>query len=297
MIRSPQARSPFAAALDVFARDHADPVAGFFGPDSLTWRVNRETAVYLGGMRALLMQIAHPKVAQGVADHSNFRDNPLGRLRRTFDTVHAMVFGTRDEAVAAALRLHEVHARVRGRLADPINGMTAEYHANDPELLLWVFATLVDSSLLSYQTFVEPLRAPEETAFYEEARTFATLCGIDADELPPDIAAFRAYVRQVVRGGELVITPTAREIAETLLKGPPPLYPFQPSNYVLAAGMLPVELRERFGIGWTLPVRATYSIGVRVVRRLVPHMPDVLRQVPSSRRAARRCERSHTLAA
>jgi len=297
MNRSPHARSSFAGSLQAFARDHADPVAGFFGPESLTWRINRETAVYLGGMRALLMQIAHPKVAQGVADHSNFRGNPLGRLRRTFDTVHAMVFGTREEAVSAALRLHQVHARVHGRLAEPVAGMSEAYHANDPELLLWVFATLVDSSLLSYRTFIEPLRPDEEAAFYEEARTFATLCGIEPGELPPDIAAFRDYVQNLIAGGELVVTPTAREIADVLLKGPPPLYPFQPSNYVLAAGMLPAELRERFGLGWTLPVRATYSIGARVVRRLVPHMPDALRHVPSSRRAARRCEQGRPLAA
>ncbi len=240
-------------------------------------------------MRALLMQIAHPKVAQGVADHSDFRGNPLGRLRRTFDTVHAMVFGTRDEAVQAAVRLHRVHASVQGERATPVAGLAPGYRANDPELLLWVFATLIDSAIFSYETFVRPLAADEKQLLYEESAVFARLSGVQPDALAADFDAFTDYVSAMIDDGPLVITPIAAEIAETLLKGPPPLYPFQPSNYVLAAGMLPEQLRERLGISWNLPVHAAWAIGRRVVRRVVPRMPEALRYVPSSRRALRRC--------
>ena len=99
----------------------------------------------------------------------------------------------------------------------------------------------------------------------------------------------------MIDNGPLVITPIAAEIADTLLKGPPPLYPFQPSNYVLAAGMLPEQLRVRLGISWNLPVHAAWAIGRRVVRRVVPRMPEALRYVPSSRRAVRRCLALETL--
>lgn len=256
----------------------------------MTWRVNCEVAVHLGGMRALLMQIAHPKVAQGVADHSDFRGNPLGRLRRTFDSVHAMVFGTRDEALHAAIRLRRVHESVQGELATPVNGLTRQYRANDPDLLLWVFATLIDSAILSYETFVRPLTTAEKQQLYGESKVFARLSGVQPDALPADLDAFTEYVCGMIDHGPLVITPIAAQIAETLLKGPPPLYPFQPSNYVLAAGMLPEQLRERLGIRWNPPVQAAWAIGRRVVRRVVPRMPDALRYVPSSRRALRRCD-------
>ena len=261
----------------------------------MTWKVNREVAVHLGGMRALLMQIAHPKVAQGVADHSDFRGNPLGRLRRTFDTVHAMVYGTRDEAVQAAIRLHRVHQSIRGELATPVAGLTPDYRANDSELLLWVFATLIDSAILSYELFLRPLSPAEKQQLYGESKVFARLSGVPPEALPADYDAFTDYVSGMIDNGPLVITPIAAEIADTLLKGPPPLYPFQPSNYVLAAGMLPEQLRVRLGISWNLPVHAAWAIGRRVVRRVVPRMPEALRYVPSSRRAVRRCLALETL--
>ena len=276
--------------------EHVDPVAGFYGPGSITWKVNREAAIYLGGMRALLMQIAHPKVARGVAEHSNFRSDPFSRLRRTFDTVHAMVFGTREQALTAAERLYAVHQRVRGPAGAPTASASA-YSANDPELLMWVLATLVDSSLEAYETFFEPLPVDEQQAFYEEAKTFARLCGLEAHQMPPTLAAFRRYVADMVEGPEITVTDTAREIADALLKGPPLLWLFRPSNYVLAAGMLPAKLREDYGLGWTFPVRAAYVVGVELVRRVTPHLPATVRYIPSSRKAERRCAARTRLAA
>lgn len=285
----------FSERLHAWA-ERADPVAGFFGPGSATWKVNREAAIYLGGMRALLMQIAHPKVAQGVADHSNFRSDPFSRLRRTFDTVHAMVFGTREHALLAAERLYAVHQRVRGRLDDAAMQGSA-YSANDPELLMWVLATLVDSSLEAYETFFEPLPRDEQLAFYDEAKTFARLCGLEPHQMPPTLGAFRGYVDAMVSGPEITVTATAREIADALLKGPPLLWLFRPSNYVLAAGMLPAKLRAQYGLSRTLPVRAAYRVGVELVRRVTPLLPPTVRYIPSARRAERRCAARTRLAA
>jgi uncharacterized protein (DUF2236 family) len=285
----------FSARLRDWAAK-TDASAGFYGPRSVTWKVNREAAIYLGGMRALLMQIAHPKVAQGVADHSNFRADPFARLRRTFDTVHAMVFGTREDALAAAERLYAVHERVRGRLSRG-GGAAGAYSANDPELLLWVLATLVDSSLHAYETFFQPLRTAERNAFYEEAKVFARLCGLEGGDVPPTLGAFETYVERMIASQEIAVTPVAREIADALLKGPPLLRLFRPSNYVLAAGMLPPPLRSQYALSWTFPVRAAFHVGVGIVRRVTPHLPPQVRYIPSARRAERRCAAHTRLAA
>src|SRR6266403_3392294 len=132
--------------------------AGLFREDSITRRVNRENILLLGGGRALLMQLAHPKVAAGVDDHSDFRTHPVRRLRRTIRMTMAIVFGDRETALAAARAVNGVHARVRGD----------DYQALDPQLLLWVHATLVDSALATYATFVQPLAESERDEFYQE---------------------------------------------------------------------------------------------------------------------------------
>src|SRR5215472_3016918 len=116
--------------------------AGLFDDDSIIRRVNRENVLMLGGGRALLMQLAHPKVAAGVDEHSDFRTRPMYRLRRTIRLTMAIVFGDKDTAMAAARNVNRVHARVTGR----------DYRALDPDLLLWVHSTLVDSALVTYET-------------------------------------------------------------------------------------------------------------------------------------------------
>src|ERR1700757_2410194 len=120
---------------------------GLFADDSIIRRVNRENVLLLGGGRALLMQLAHPKIAAGVDEHSDFRQRPLYRLRRTVRLTMAIVFGDRDTALAAARNVNRVHSRVKGR----------DYNALDPDLLLWVHATLVESAVVTYETFVRRL--------------------------------------------------------------------------------------------------------------------------------------------
>src|SRR5262245_35463255 len=148
-----------------------DPTRSLFGPQSLSWRVNRETALLLGGGRALLLQVAHPLVAAGVAAHSQFERAPLQRLWRTLDLTLTMVFGNAADAVAAVRQVERVHAHVRGRLAEAVGPFRrgTRYDANDPALLLWVHATLVDSALVAYERFVGPLSRTERSAFYDES--------------------------------------------------------------------------------------------------------------------------------
>src|SRR3981081_4146458 len=134
--------------------------AGLFDDRSITRRVSRENILMLGGGRALLMQLAHPKVAAGVDEHSDFRTQPIRRLRRTIHVTMAIIFGDRETALAAARSVNQVHAKVRG----------THYRALDPDLLLWVHATLTDSALVTYETFVRRLAAQEGGDFHEGSK-------------------------------------------------------------------------------------------------------------------------------
>src|SRR2546429_10004241 len=133
---------------------------GLYPEGSITRRVSREHVLILGGGRALLMQLAHPMVAAGVDEHSDFRQRPMYRLRRTIRLTMAIVFGDRETALAAARAVNQTHGRVRGE----------RYRALDPDLLLWVHATLVDSALVTYDTFVRALSAGERDAFFPERK-------------------------------------------------------------------------------------------------------------------------------
>jgi len=280
----------FEARLAILADTHAHPVHGFFGPGSMTWHVNREGVVYLGGLRALLMQIAHPKVAQGVADHSDYRRDPLGRLFRTFDAVHRIVYGTRAVAIDTARAVRRVHTRVRGVVREPVAAIAdPRYQANDPELLMWVYATLVDSAIAAYYRAMPPLREDEWERYYQESKVFARLFGVPESRLPETLEDFRVWMDRTVASPQLTVTDTARDIARFLIKGPSLLYPLRPSSYILAAGTLPPKLRDEFGLRWSLPVRTAYSVGLRLVQTVTPRLPPSLRTVPVARRAQARC--------
>src|SRR5438477_8172854 len=139
--------------------------AGLYTDDSITRRVNRENVLLLGGGRALLMQLAHPKVAAGVDEHSDFRAHPVRRLRRTVRMTMAIVFGDQKTAEAAALAVNRVHGRVRG----------GDYQALDPDRLLWVHATLVDSALVTYERFVQRLSPGDREQLYQESKLLREL--------------------------------------------------------------------------------------------------------------------------
>src|SRR5438132_7023993 len=156
-------------------------MGGLFADDAMIRRVSGEPVLLLGGGRALLMQLAHPQVAAGVADHSGFESDPFGRLRRTLDATYTMVYGTREEADLVARRLWAIHERVTG----------PGYRANDPELLMWVNATLIDTALRVHARFVRPLTPPDAERYYQDSVIVAEVLGVPRDEQPPDLSAFR----------------------------------------------------------------------------------------------------------
>src|ERR687892_131387 len=155
-------------------------------------RIHRERVLLVGGQRALVLQLAHPMVAAGVADRSDFPRKALERLRRTLDLTLATVFGTPEEMDAAVASIRRVHERVSGSRAG------RPYRATDPRLLLWVNATLIDTALLVYERFVRPLTEEDRRRYYEEAKPFGPLYGIPEDIVPSDLEAFASYVRDML---------------------------------------------------------------------------------------------------
>jgi uncharacterized protein (DUF2236 family) len=257
--------------------------AGLFGPETVTWRVNREAVLLLGGGRALLMQVAHPLVAAGVERHSGYERHPWRRLVRTLDVVTRIVFAERAESERAAARLWGVHARVRGRAGDG-----SAYDARDPDLLLWVWATLVDSSLALYTRCVGELSAGEVERYYAEQTRFAVACGVPEGHWPPDHAAFERYLRattrEVLRVGE-----DARRIAATVVgRGPLALRaPFALVD-LASVGLLPAELRAAYGFPWGSGRERALRVLLAGVRAARPLLPGPLREFPAARAAARR---------
>lgn len=277
----------FQALLDEVERA-ADPDArGFFDAESLSWRINRESVLFLGGMRAALMQMAHPKVAQGVADHSNFREDTLGRFARTFGAVYAILFGPRESALEAAQRVHHVHTYIHGALPEPIGRFPQgdPYQANDPELLLWVWGTLMDSAIYAYEQFFRPLSPLERQLYYQESLTFARLFGINPTHTPPDYNAFCAWMTTMVESDDLGVGQAGAEICDALLHGPGHFRHVSPFLRFLAAATLPPRLRAMFGLRHRAHERALFAVFSHAVRAIGPRFPESMRAIPQAQEA------------
>lgn len=268
----------------------AGPLAGVFGPDSVTWRIDREATVFLGAGRALLLQLAHPWVAAAVAEHSRVLSDRAGRFHRTFGVVHPMVFGTLDEALDAARRLHRRHAAIRGTLpaaAGPFAAGSA-YRANDPDALRWVHATLVETGLAVHERVLAPLTAVEREAYWSESRLLGALFGVPAAALPPDWAGFAAYAEEVRGSSLLAVDDAARRTADLLLRGRGGA-PGMPRWYeALTAHLLPEGVREGFRLPYGPAERLTAERVLAVARRLAPLLPDRLRHVGAYQEARAR---------
>ncbi|MGH2590029.1 MAG: oxygenase MpaB family protein [Actinomycetota bacterium] len=263
---------------------NGDP--GLFGPGSLAWRINAESVLLLGGGRALLMQAAHPLVAAGVADHSDFTADPFDRLWRTVDAALTVIFGDLAQSRAAVERVSEVHTRVRGE-RDGIS-----YSALDPELLLWVHATLVDSSIAAYDRFVRPLPPEIRERYYLEMRRMGTAFGVPEDLHPPTYAHFRTYLRRTVSA--LEIGDESRLVARQVLSPPMPLllFPAGITSGLLAVGLLPPAIRSGLRLRWNAGTERAFVAGAAVVRSTLPVLPDRIRRWPHARQAEHRMTRS-----
>jgi uncharacterized protein (DUF2236 family) len=239
----------------------------------------------------LLLQVAHPLVAAGVAEHSNFRREPLQRLQRTLDLTLTIAFADAVSALRAVRQIERVHSIVRGRLsaaAGPFPRGTP-YDANDPALLFWVHATLVDRALYVYERFVQPLSGAAKVLYYEESKVVARLFGIPEESIPSGWPDFRRYMRDMIRGPELAVGPDSSAIAASILDPPLPLgvrHALRAASF-FTAGLLPATIRARYGLTWNERRERALRLFAGGLRATLPAWPGALRLFPQARAALR----------
>ncbi|MGB2952770.1 MAG: oxygenase MpaB family protein [Gaiellaceae bacterium] len=263
---------------------------GYFAHDSAIRRIGVESILMLGGGRALLMQAAHPLVAAGIVQHSRYGDEPWRRLARTMTALYTIVFGSRQEANRAGEKVRAVHTGVQGRLRERVGpfrrGMP--YSAADPELQLWVHATLVDTGLVMYERCVRRLEQAEREDFYDQMKVVGAIFGLPSKAQPRSLVDFEDYQRDLLAGTTLSIGNDARAVAETVLRPPVPvpLWPTARTLALLNVGLLPDPLRERYGLRFGLPERALLAASDRTARSLVvPLLPGPVRGLAPRRRS------------
>jgi uncharacterized protein (DUF2236 family) len=208
-----------------------------------------------GGGPAVLLQVAHPLIAAGVVYHSDYESDLWQRLLRTLQALYLIVYGNREEAERAAEAVRAVHAHVHGMTRSRLGPFPAgtPYSASDPDLMLWVHATLVEASLGAHQRFVGLLSPDEEEEYYADMALVARLFGLPATDIPTRLADFRQYWEAQLAGPEICVTPLAREVARVILEAPlpTPLRVLVPAHRLATAALLPRRVREEYGLRWS----------------------------------------------
>jgi Uncharacterized protein conserved in bacteria len=257
---------------------------GYFAADSVIRRIGNRSVLMLGGPRALLLQAAHPLVAAGIVGHSRFAAEPWARLARTMTGLYTIVFGTREEADRIGAIVQHVHGHVHGELREDVGVFPAgtAYAASDPELMLWVHGTLVDTGIAMHEAYLGPLDADERAVFYREMSVVARVFGVPDAVLPRTLVDFGEFRRELIASGVLAIGADARAIAQTVLKPPVPLV-LRPGVRALSlagVALLPDDVRQLYGLRLD-PVRnAVLAAGRGSLRKLA--LPRALPGVWSS---------------
>jgi uncharacterized protein (DUF2236 family) len=262
---------------------------GYFTDESMLRRVNGERVLALAGPRALLMQAAHPLAVAGLLAHSTALDEPYERLARTAQVLNAIGFGSRDDADRVTARVRAMHRRVRGALPQAVGPYAAgtPYRADDPELLLWVLFTLVDSATLVYRRYVRDMCRREEDALWRDYRVVGRLFGLRDGDMPATLADLDEYRRSMLAGDRLHVSPWARERARRIVLEPPlPLVarPLRDTVNFITIGLLPDRIRDQYGFAPVPPPivrKAIVAAGAAYVKRAVlPLVPARLRLIP-----------------
>lgn len=239
--------------------------------DTAIRRVVSEACVLAGAGRAILLQVAHPEVAQGVAEHSRFAEKPLKRLRGTLDYVYGVTLGTPEESDRVTRAVNRRHTYVKG----------AGYSANDPELQLWVAATLYKSALHMYEAILGPMPTAMRDEFCRESARFGILLGCPEDLWPSSAEEFEEYWNRTVES--LEISEGAKRICRDLLYNralPWYLRPLLPVNRLVTTGLLPERLREEFGLDWDPRRERAFRSAARAAQFIYPKVPKPVRNLP-----------------
>lgn len=237
-----------------------------YRPGDDLWQLNREMLMALSGPRSVLLELAHPLVAAGVSQHSKFKSQPMARLRRTLQTMIRFSFGGTQTVSASAQHMVHCHSRVAGQLQSE-GGQYAEgqrYHANNPELRLWVWATLVDGVFASHDQFIRPLTLDEKERYYQASHRMLPYMGVPMRVVPPTVPAFDEYVAHIINN-VLYVTDEARDVADAIFSKSPIGRAFWVMSQP-GLGLMPASIRADFGIAWNDRKEARYQQVSRLLR-------------------------------
>ena len=262
---------------------------------TVSHRINAERLVLLGWSRAILLQFAHPLIAAGINDHSGFRDKPMAAIQRLRHTVRAMLaltFGDDADRERAMMRIRAIHRRVHGQLSANVGPFPAgtPYSAADPNLVLWVHATLVESVPMFYEMLIAPLTPAERDTYCAEAAPVALALNARPSEVPCSWAALQTYLDRMHASGQITVSTQARELAAAILSPPfrPLGMPGTAMNRLLTLGTLPPNVRSQYGFEWTQRDERACELVVRGLRTSRRAVPDRLAKWRPARRLERR---------
>jgi uncharacterized protein (DUF2236 family) len=274
---------------------HAEEVEGFFAADSMVRRLHRERLVLFSGVRALLMQACDPVAVVGFHRHSIIFSDPQTRLQRTDERMSRIYFGSADEAEETGRVVRAMHRRVRGRTParyGPVAKGTP-YDASDPELGLWVLATLADSALLYYERIFGSLAQAERERYWSGYRRVGELLGLPPDSMPDTQLGLRQYVDGRLGDGSLWISDERREQAVRMILEPPfsgwqraAVMPVSETLKLVSIGLLPAEIRRLLGFSWDPAREALLRSTLLQLRVGARFWPDPVRLHPAARAAA-----------
>jgi len=267
-----------------------EPVEWNDNPNSMTRRINGESILLLGWGRAVLLQIAHPMVAEGVSQHSYFSKSTIARLKRTERTLGKMLemtYGDRQQAWAAASHIDQIHAHINGHLSES-NGpyqVGQEYSARMSDLLKWVHCTFVDSMLKIYELYVTPLSTAEKDLYVNEVSISGPMLGAPSGFYPTTYTELQTYLAEMLTSGKIVVSNKARDLEQYVLA---PLIPLPILDKLLnwylllpVCGLMPDFVRESYGLRWTNFDRKAWKFQIWTYRHLLrPILPKRVRRFP-----------------
>ena len=252
---------------------------GLYGPQSAMWLIMRENMVTLSGLSAVLMQLTHPAIAAAGAHGSRMRGDLNGRIRRTFAAMYEIIFGDWATASAAIERIRRVHQRVRSQ------SPRQPYRATDPNLMFWVLATLIDSSIRAYELVARPLSRRDRQDYYTDMKLFGVAMGIPPDCMPATWDDFLRYFEGMVYGDELRVSDTGRKLAQFLLDSGTARWS---GSLALVTGMLPQRWRESYGLPWGSKQQRHFALTIRLLRFTRSFIPVWARYCPAYHQALQR---------
>ncbi len=267
---------------------------GYFGPESMMWRVNKEITVLFGGARALLMHAAHPLIAAGARQTSFYQRDPWKRLIRTLSLQNSVTFGTKEEADESANRINKLHEVIKGK--DEITGET--YDALDHEQLLWVHACLQVSSIYFYEKTVKKLTDEEKNQYHRENMIVAELVLIDKNIMPKSHEDLKKWIIEKSRQRDyLLLTDVAKDVYDIISGGPVPIHikPIWPFIAFTAFNTLPEEFKNIYNIRETKLRKFFLIFNLSLLRLMRPFLPPFFRLIPPARWAKQRITKKPNL--